>query len=382
MSRPDKIIYIVNTRIPNERAHGIQIVHTVEALSQQVKDFVLLTPLSIGTVSHKRYPSSNVHKRLPSLDSSRAPILGFYLRTVTFIFSLYFYLLYTYIKSKYRRQKVVLYVRGEIIFGLIPFFKLFPVYFETHYIRNHERSYAWILKHVTGIIVITDRLKSKFVDEFKIDAGRIAVARDAVNIEAFASWDVHKTDMLRSQFPPDKKIAMYSGSLGHEKGAHTLADAASALTDLVHVVFVGGLDSQLIEFRKKYGGIENISIVGRVDYAEIPNYLHFADILVLPDLATDPFSNLYTSPMKLFEYMASGISILASDVPSLKEVLSERNAFFFRAGNIEDLVKAIKNMLSKPEPDKSRTMAARDDVNDFSWQKRSNLILDLICSFK
>ena len=62
-------------------------------------------------------------------------------------------------------------------------------------------------------------------------------------------------------------------------------------------------------------------------------WLAAADILVIPTSGKEPIGARYTSPMKLFEYMAARLPIIAAKVPSLTEILSDDSAFWFEPDN-------------------------------------------------
>lgn len=274
----------------------------------------------------------------------------------------------------------MLYVRGEVIFLLFPFFYFFPVFFETHQIRNHDKWYRFFLRRINGVVVITERLKLRLVQEFGISAHKILVARDAVNIDRFMNVPKDLAVYEKFNLPRDKKIVMYTGSLGVEKGVHTLADAAPLLSENVHVVFVGGLEYQVPAFKERYGSFKNISIVGQVDHHEIPRLLACADIVVLPDLASDTYSNLYTSPMKLFEYMASAKCIVASDIPSLREVLNEQNAYFFASGDIQSLSSSIHSAIDAQDASAEKAKTAGLAALEYTWDRRAQRIISFVGS--
>ena len=176
----------------------------------------------------------------------------------------------------------------------------------------------------------------------------------------------------------EKKIVLYSGTLAIEKGVDTLAEATAFLPDDVHVVFLGGVEQQVRSFKEKYGHLKNISILGRVDYTAVPKYVVSADVLVLPDSADFAYSNLYTSPMKLFEYMASKRPIVASNVPSLCEVLEETSAVFFEAGNPKSLAEAIQYALDHTVESEERAKQAYEAVSQFTWEERTKSIVNHI----
>ena len=97
-----------------------------------------------------------------------------------------------------------------------------------------------------------------------------------------------------------------------------------------------------------YGGdfnIYNIRFIGQVLPSEVPNYLNSSDILLLPSSAKSKKSREYTSAMKLFEYLASGIPIIASNITSNTESLTgDKNCILFNPDDSDSLVREIKKL--------------------------------------
>lgn len=140
---------------------------------------------------------------------------------------------------------------------------------------------------------------------------------------------------------------------------------------------IGGKGKDIVEIKEKFQK-ENILILGHRPYKEIPLYLKASDVLVLPNKRGDRASEEYTSPMKMFEYMASGVPIVASNLPSIKEVLNKENAILVEPNNPESLAEGIKKILqNKNLADKISRWALRD-VQNHTWQKRVEKIINFI----
>lgn len=107
-------------------------------------------------------------------------------------------------------------------------------------------------------------------------------------------------------------------------------------------------------------------------------FLKAADILVLPNVPTSEESVKYTSPVKLFEYMASGVPIIASDLPSIREILNEQNAILVRADDPAALAEDINKVLQDNELSNSISKQALIDVKDHTWENRAQKIIDFL----
>ena len=103
-----------------------------------------------------------------------------------------------------------------------------------------------------------------------------------------------------------------------------------------------------------------------------------ADVLVLPATADHDIS-AYTSPLKLFEYMAARRPIVASDLPVLQEILQNgENALLFRERDSFDLAQKIKILLAESELSEKLVQRAWERVQQFTWEERANRITRFI----
>lgn len=189
------------------------------------------------------------------------------------------------------------------------------------------------------MIAISQTLKSELVRR-GARSENILVAHDGVDLSDF---EVAATK--RTQF-----TAMYAGSLFPWKGVEVLKAAAKKLPDIV------------------------CEIISGKQPAEIPALLKSADVLVLPQLDS-PESQ---SPLKMFEYMAAQKPIIASDIPQLREVLNERNAFLVPPGDAEALARVISYVREHTNEAQGRAAQAYRDVQEYTWDKRAQKILAFI----
>ncbi len=75
--------------------------------------------------------------------------------------------------------------------------------------------------------------------------------------------------------------------------------------------------------------------------------------------------------MKLFEYMASGTPIIASDVPSIREVVDDSMVTFFESDNVQALATEIINIKESKDTYQAKTEIAYKKVSEHTWEKRA-----------
>lgn len=368
------ILYIANSRIPTEKAHGKQIMETCQALAERDVSLTLLLPKRFNRIKQDPFvyydlkPNFSVRK-IFSLDLLFFPFgkkLFFLLQSFSFFISSVVY-------SFLRRSKIDLIYTRDLLVAV--FFKIRPVFFEIHNIPaqiGYWQRMAW--KNAELLVVISDGLKNKLVAE-GVPEGKILVARDAVDVDKF-SLNINREEARKKlHIPLDGKMILYAGHLYAWKGADTLAQAAGLLDKSIKVYLVGGAEKEVENYRKRFK-FDNLETLGHHPPEEIPWWLKAADLLVLPNSAKEDISAKYTSPLKLFEYMASGTPILASALPSLQEVLTEKEALFFKPDVATDLAEKIKMALENPKILSELSRQARLKVQNFSWSRRAEIIMD------
>lgn len=370
----NKLIYIANIRLPTERAHGIQIMEMCAAFAHQGLDVELVVPFRYNHIKEEPFQYYHMKqtfkiKRIFSLDLVSWGRIGFWVQSMTF---LKVALLYVLFMSK-KRAKTIFYTREEVVAYTLSLFG-FHVAWETHMGHDNYFIRALISRNVP-IVAITGGLRDLYVSW---DAKNILVSPDGVNLEQFQIRETKGEARKKLGLPMAESIVMYTGHLYSWKGADVLAEAVGKLGADVRVVFVGGIEKDVVSFKSKFGHIKNIMILGNKPHQDIPLFLRAADVLIVPNSAKEKISRLYTSPMKLFEYMASGTPIVATRLPSLLEVLNEKNSVLVNPDSPEDMARGINTMFSDVEHAATLSKQALMDVQQYSWGKRAKAILSFI----
>ena len=144
---------------------------------------------------------------------------------------------------------------------------------------------------------------------------------------------------------------------------------------------MGGTPEDLprIEMIVTAPGSHRVKLVGYVPPTQVPTYLAAADVLTVPNSAKAAVSRYYTSPLKLFEYMASGRPIIASDLPSLREIIThEETALLVPPDDARAFAAAVERL--RYDADLARRLAANSLqlVADYTWDNRAAQIIQLI----
>lgn len=256
-----------------------------------------------------------------------------------------------------------------------------PMFLEIHdfYKSRADWINRYVFPRITGFIV-TNRSKMEALSrEFSIPKEKMLHRPNGVDVEMFAIDIPKKEAREKLGLPQDKKIILYAGHLFDWKGVDTLFDAHGFLNENEVIYFVGGIDEDIERFKDKGKKIKDkIVIVGRRPHIEIPLWFRAADVLALPNTAKFEVSKYETSPVKLFEYMASGRPIVASSLPSIRNIVDESMVFFFEPDNSQALAEVIGTVLNSPVETTQRSMIARKEAEKYSWENRTKAIVGFI----
>ena len=393
-----KLIYLTNSRLPGEKAHAIQIMKTCAALAADV-DVQIVHPRRVNrpwlqsVVDLQKYyklPRDVQRRLVGSLDlfsivpklpfgKTLAYKIVFAIQTITYHIALLPLLLTSSADVYYTRDSLT-----ASLLVLLRKVSISTVIYEAHRfpssILGLELS-RWLVNKLDGIVVLTNFLATRYL-ELGIPEKRISVVPDAVDLQDFG---VFSKSAARQHLGIDESIfvVMYVGHMYHWKGVDTLVEAATRLSDNEQIWLIGGTPEELprIEQLAKQLELTNIHLAGYVPYEHISTYMAAADVLVIPNSGDYDISRFYTSPIKLFEYMAAKRPIVASNLPSLREIIvHDETALLVQPDNPISLAIAIQRLQSDSHLSSRLVDNATVLVSKHTWSGRSQRILEFIDS--
>lgn len=175
-----------------------------------------------------------------------------------------------------------------------------------------------------------------------------------------------------------EKLVVYSGALREFKGIDILIEVAKQLP---HVEFVcaGGKEKQVKHYQQlaKEKQVDNINFLGFILQQELASLLQAADILAHPHCSGNAAT--FTSPLKLFDYFASGTPIVATTIPSLTEFENTKAiAAWCQPDNPTEFTTSILRVL-ETHPRKIQGYSdSIDFIKQFSWENRAAKILSYV----
>jgi len=236
-----------------------------------------------------------------------------------------------------------------------------------------ERRERRVWRQAAGIVTTTAGIRDSFRERHG-PRGPVRVIPNGCDVPEDRGFP----GLARDQ-PPR---ILYAGQLYPWKGVDVLVDAAADVPG-ARLVILGGLagerDHERIRARVRERGLEGRSeLRGTVPQAQVAAELARAAVVAVPFLHS-LMTERHTSPLKAFEAMAAGRPIVASDLPSSREVLEDgQDALLVPPGDAPALAGALRRVLEDPGLAERLARNAWERAPRYSWDARARAILGLL----
>ncbi len=381
------VLYFADTRFPIERANGAQTMATCHALAARGHDVTLVVRPDTAPVTRDPFAFYGLPP-IASLKVESIPAGGSEgLHRGRFLLGA--------LARCLRNPQAVIYTRD---LGLAAWLVRLPgmprrLVYETHGISSivvgqHpemfgrpglepsqpkldqlERRERRVWQRAAGYIAITRGLADDLAARFG-PRRNVVIAPDGANEPQLMERSVPKPASTAS--PP---VAAYAGHLYPWKGVDVFVRAL-AQAPAIRGLIIGGhpkdRDRERIDRPARDLGVtDRLEMTGLVAPPDVASHLARADMLVLPNTAT-AVSERYTSPLKLFEYLWMGRPIVASNLPAIREVLTDGStALLVPPDDAEALASALNRLAADRGLAQALGEAARRLAPSFTWAARA-----------
>lgn len=354
------IIYATKTPLPYPNAASINIVQTCQTLAQLGYNSVLYNdwkPWRLTTLFH------NVRKYY-GIDR-----LSFDIHRVPPISTVYFHGLY----HLARKMNAIVFTR-DLSTASYTTHRGIPTILELHTSKNNSKDILALLENSNLIKLLF--ISQSLYDSYGLDNNdcRVSVYHDPVNPLRFSDIIV-----------PDKTSCGYVGSSFPGKGLREIVIPLALKNPDIEFHIAGISKRDIIKHSNKDVDLTNINAYGRIQPNRVPRIFNRFNIALLPNQPNIHLPNgtdigAHTSPLKLFEYMAAGKAIVASDIPVLREVLThEYNALLIKHNHLDGWIEAIKRLKTDDKLfNRISAQAKNDALKYYSFEYRYSAILSEI----
>jgi len=369
-----KLLYLADIRFPMERANGIQTVQTCHALARRGVDVELMVRRSDARSDEECLGFFGLPPH-PNLTLRRVPgrgRLGFVTSSL----------------KQLARKWDLIFTRDLLLADLMMRITATPIVYEAHTVsavfaeeraelygdgpspkrsklRRLDAREARVFRGAGGVVAITEGLRRSLEERHGASAHTVVVPDGCSVPEEMPAYAA------------GRKI-YYVGQLYPWKGVDVLIDAMAELDD-AELVIVGGLpgerDLDRLRARTVADGLDaRVTFLGFVPPPALDAATNEAAAFVVPNLDSLT-ARLFTSPLKLFEAMARGRPIVASDLPSVREILTtEVNALLVPPGDAGALADALRRVLDDGVLAGELRAQAFADVHAYSWDRRADAL--------
>lgn len=399
-----RILYLADIRFPLERANGIQTIETCHALARRGHQLTLLVrpdthtptrdPLAfydLPPIEHLTIARVNVWGASPlrrvqylaaALQRARAS------RDVDVILTRDLGVASLLLRLPRRRRPPMVYEShgyAPIVSGLLPALLSTAPAAAPRAISRKARRLARrerrVWRDAEGYVTITTALARDLQDQLG-SVRDVHVVCDGTRLDPTRAFDwlgpstsTATTSTATRPAAAAPPVVAYAGHLYPWKGVDVLLDALPLVPD-ARARIIGGHaaepDLARLQARARELGIaDRVEFTGFLPPGVIAAQLRAADALVLPNRATT-ISARYTSPLKLFEYLAAGRPIVASDLPAIREILRDNeNARLVPPDDPRALADALRAVTLDPALAVRLARGAFDAAAEYSWDRRA-----------
>ncbi len=365
-----RICYLANSAIPSTNASSIQIVKMCEGFSKLNHKVLLITTNASDKKVFDFYNVNNKFKITKLKKFQTFPLgLNYYLFSIKSIMESLKFNPDIYITRNFFTSFLLTILRKRNILEL------------HHGIEIESRIVRFIIKYTNflnfkyliRLVAITNSVKNYYKKNFKIKTKKIIVSPSGSSIEKV---------FFNNYIKNNKKLNIgYFGSLYKSRGVDIILKLSKIDKDNRYFIF-GNLNQNKNIRVKNFN--RNLYINDYVPYKSIPENISKMDVLLMPYqekiAAAGDVGDIinFTSPLKLFDYIACGKIIISSDVSVLKEILKEKKNVIF-VQNFKNVFSWKKEIEKIKNSNTKRFIISQNNLKlskDYKIKKRAKTFLE------
>ena len=227
------------------------------------------------------------------------------------------------------------------------------------------------------LTVVSEPIK-EYVRNFLHTDKKIYVVPNGVNTDKFKNNQKPNLDYIG-----DKFVIGFVGSLNKWHGVSMLIDAFELFLKVnpESILLIIGDSKERKTLTQQINKKElsnSVILTGSVEHSQIPGYLSVINIAVAPYLDQD---NFYFSPLKIYEYMAAGLTVLASDLKQIKTIINDlENGKLFSTGDVNSLYENLQWLKDNPDLCEKLGTEGAKSVENNSWDAITKKVIDIIAN--
>ncbi len=368
------IYYIGSPQLFAEGASSIHVSKMCEAFSEQGYNLELILPIQNKNIDSffKYYNVKKKFKINPTIGFKKGPLRHFLHGILSFI------------KISLIKDYDFIITRN-ITFGYLASFIKSNLIVDIHHPPVNFFSKIAIARFISSdnVIKVTCNSEGTFenIKQNINSSKKLQVLHNGVNLETFKSNKDLVPFKKNLKIPDNNKVVSYVGNTYEGRGIEKIIKLSKVNIDIFFLI-VGGEEEDNIHYIKKLQPDQkNILFTGHVDNIDIPNFLAISDVLLIPydsdfTIKGGSKASEYSSPIKLFEYMASGKPIIASNLPAISRILSnQKDCLLVSPDSFEDLNAALNKLMNDHDLINSISENSLELSKHFTWENRAKKMI-------
>lgn len=367
------ILYPFPEPLPIAKARGVQVVNITHALASQDCRVDLIHTGQDAAAIYQHYGLDPIPGFNPITIPRTIQLLGMKLNSNR-IFN---FRLSRHINRLANKPDLIISRHLKTAYHLLRHHPEIPLLYDAHEIftesttnpKNRaalKKMEAYILGNATVITAISESLREDIQKHYGTTKP-IHIVRTATTVPR---------QMPEKEWQYAGKHIIYTGSLYNWKGVDDVIEAGKAIDNDFRITMIGGNDAQIATLKKRLGEhLQKFEFLPFMAHERIKEYLAKACIAILPNIPGSV--SQWTSPLKLFEYMANGCAIIATDIPTIREILTPEQARFYASGDVDALVECIRDLSAKPDYAAALGRKNHELAQQHSWSQRAQQILSI-----
>lgn len=246
------------------------------------------------------------------------------------------------------------------------FFKKLAYYFETRICNDSFKT----------IVVSTPLME--YLISVGVDKNKVVVMPNGVNADTFQPKEKQEKILKLFGISQNTAVVGFSGILRPWHGIDLLLSAFQKVhiqkpDTVLLLIGDGPIRNDIETMAEKMNISDVLKISGRLNHADISDYISVLDI------AVSPRATFYASPMKIPEYMAQKKAVIAPDTKNIRDLIkSGITGLLFKDGDVDSLSECMMQLLDNLEMrEKISNNAYQETRNRLSWNKNVCDVLDL-----
>jgi glycosyltransferase involved in cell wall biosynthesis len=243
-----------------------------------------------------------------------------------------------------------------------------------------ERSEQWMVTRADAVLAVSAALRD-FAISLGVESRRVHVVPNGVDPDLFAPRPSDPSVRQRFRLNGGPVVG-FIGGLRPWHGADALPALVERLVsrhrDLQLVIVGNGpLRATMQQSFAARGLIEHAVFTGSIPHDDVPKLAAEFDVALVP--YAEPEHGFYFSPLKLFESMACGVSVVASAIGQIREIVRDQETgLLCPPGDLQAMTEACDRLLCDPELRRRLGEAASMEVRQqYTWQRNAERVAEL-----